>query len=223
MDDYDLGPLRDLHKINDPKISSSPVTGYFIGERGSAYAQHKDGLTTGYRKPTDDTSNAGKTLQPSSSKTLFMEPRAVDALHSWITDEYIGTQLEPAMNENGKLSHVEVHSTDDVPRRGIKKGQVLSKIPATTQVAEGLHPVEFHGQKSFVSPVGSKTGKEVHYGSPVKAVIPASSGSGKAMPFSPEGGMRPGQSPALDNPINMKKGGAIAMPDEYSKGSWKLI
>jgi hypothetical protein len=57
----------------------------------------------------------------------------------------------------------------------------------------------------------------------VKAVIPARGGWGKAMPFSSEGGMRPGQSPSLFNPLNMKKGGAIAMPDEYSKGSWKLI
>jgi hypothetical protein len=222
MDDYDLGPLTDLSKVNDPRISSSPVNGYFVGERGSAYAQHENGETTGYREPSDK-SGTGKKLQPSSTKTLFMEPKAVNALHSWVTDEYIGTQLKPAMDKNGKLSHVEVHSTDDVPRRGIKKGQVLSKIPATTQVAEGLHPVEFHGQKSFVSPVGSKTGKEVHYGSPVKAVIPARGGYGKAMPFFPEGGMRPGQSPSLENPINMKKGGVIKMPEDYSKGSWRLI
>jgi hypothetical protein len=222
MDDYDLGPLRDLHKINDPKISSSPVMGYFIGERGSAYAQHKDGLTTGYRKPTDDTSNAGKTLQPSSSKTLFMEPRAVDALHSWITDEYIGTQLEPVMNENGKLSHVEVHSTDDVPRRGIKKGQVLSKIPATTQVAKGLQPVEFHGQSSFVSPVGSKTGKEVHYGSPVAKIIPSPTNKvvEKENAVLQHGSIHSG-APQLPNikplPI-LAKGGKITMPENYRAG-----
>lgn len=34
-------------------------------------------------------------------------------------------------------------------------------------------------------------------------------GSGKAAPFYPEGGMRPGQSPSLDNPIQEKKGGSI--------------
>ena len=225
MDDYDLGPLADLSKVNDPRISSSPVTGYFIGKRGSAYAQHEDGLTTGYRKPTDDTSNAGKTLQPSSSKTFFMEPRAVAALHGWITDEYLGTQLKPAMDKNGKLSHVEVHSTDDVPRRGIKKGQVLSKIPATMQVAEGLQPVEFHGQKSFVSPVGSKTGKEVHYGSPVAKIIPSPANrvvERAVLQHAPIHSGTP-QLPSIKPLPILAEGGAVKMPKEYSKGGWKLI
>jgi len=34
-------------------------------------------------------------------------------------------------------------------------------------------------------------------------------GSGKAAPFDSEGGMSPGQSPSLYNPIKEKKGGAI--------------
>ena len=38
-----------------------------------------------------------------------------------------------------------------------------------------------------------------------------SSGSGRAGPsFSPEGGMKPGQSPSLDNPINQAKGGKVS-------------
>jgi len=34
-------------------------------------------------------------------------------------------------------------------------------------------------------------------------------GSGRAAPYDPEGGMRPGQSPSLYNPLNEKKGGTI--------------
>jgi hypothetical protein len=40
-------------------------------------------------------------------------------------------------------------------------------------------------------------------------------GTGKAAPFSPEGGMKPGQSPSLDNPINQAKGGKVTA---YAKG-----
>jgi hypothetical protein len=33
--------------------------------------------------------------------------------------------------------------------------------------------------------------------------------AGRAMSFDPEGGMRPGQSPSLENPLREKKGGSI--------------
>jgi hypothetical protein len=34
-------------------------------------------------------------------------------------------------------------------------------------------------------------------------------GSGKVAPFDSEGGMKPGQSPSLENPLREKKGGSI--------------
>jgi hypothetical protein len=40
--------------------------------------------------------------------------------------------------------------------------------------------------------------------------VPKMLGGGKAAPVSAEGGMKPGQSPSLDNPIQQAKGGLTA-------------
>jgi hypothetical protein len=143
------------------------VQNVFETARGSVYAQHTDGSTTGFREPSN-MPGTGQEMQPRSAKTVFMETQPAQSLQSWISDEYIGTKLVPTLDENNKLKGVEVHSTDDIPKRNITKGQVLSKLPATMSPSQGLHPVEIL-PSGFESPVGSK-GKDVHIGSKITKI-----------------------------------------------------
>jgi hypothetical protein len=48
------------------------------------------------------------------------------------------------------------------------------------------------------------------YNNIVQRNTPKTGGSGKSTPFNSEGGMKPGQSPSLGNPIQMAKGGMTA-------------
>ena len=48
------------------------------------------------------------------------------------------------------------------------------------------------------------------YGDSVQRNTPKTGGSGRAVSFDSEGGMKPGQSPSLDNPIMRAKGGMTA-------------
>jgi hypothetical protein len=159
--------MADLSEYG-PLLNLDNIKRLFKGERGSLYAQHENGSTTGYREPSN-MAGTGKKLQNPSAKTLFMEPRAAYGLNSWINDEYLGTELKPTLDANNKLTAVEVHATEDVPRRNITKGQVLSKIPATMVPDVGLLPVEIGG-RGFVSPIGEKTGNKVHWGNKIVEV-----------------------------------------------------
>lgn len=213
MAEKDFGPLT---KLDD-------VQNLLVGERGSMYAQHSDSSTTGYREPSDQ-KGTGKQLQGKSVKTLFMEPKAAQALSTWVDDEYIGTKLKPVLGADNKLSHVEVHATDDVPRRNVKAGDVLSKIPASTQAQVGHRPVEI-GAKGFESPLGKKTGNNIHWGSPIAAVIPLR--MQRAMVDRLNSGLQQSHGQVIQSPVipilRLAKGGAIQMPSSYSDGNWKLI
>jgi hypothetical protein len=212
MAEEDFGPLT---KLDD-------VQNLLVGERGSMYAQHSDSSTTGYREPSDR-KGTGKQIQGRSAKTLFMEPKAAQALSTWVDDEYIGTKLKPVLGADNKLSHVEVHATDDVPRRNVKAGDVLSKIPASTQAQVGYRPVEI-GAKGFESPLGSKTGNNIHWGSPIAAIMPSPQ---KAMADRLNSNLQQSHGQVIQSPIipirRLAKGGAIQMPSSYSDGNWKLI
>ena len=214
MAEEDFSPLN---KLDD-------VQNLLVGERGSMYAQHSDSSTTGYREPSDR-KGTGKQIQGRSAKTLFMEPKAAQALSTWVDDEYIGTKLKPVLGADNKLSHVEVHATDDVPRRNVKAGDVLSKIPASTQAQVGHRPVEI-GAKGFESPLGSKTGNNIHWGSPIAAIIPPQMRQG-AMEDRLNRGLQQSHGQVIKSPIipirRLAKGGAIQMPSSYSDGNWKLI
>jgi hypothetical protein len=182
--------------------------------RGSVYAQHSDGSTTGFREPSN-MPGTGQEMQPRSAKTIYMDTKPAGALQSWISDEYIGTKLVPTLDEKNNLKGVEVHSTDDVSKRNITKGQVLSKLPATMTPTEGLHPVEI-AKTGFESPIGSK-GQDVHIGSKITKVRGSTGLGGGA------GGI--GGDPlhmfgTLYGMPTYKKGGSIDKPLE---GNWKLI
>lgn len=161
----------------EPLLNLPDVRKLFKGERGSLYALHNNGSTTAYREPSN-MPGTGKKMQSPSAKTLFMDSKAAAGLHGWINDEYLGTELRPAVDKNNKLIAVEVHATDDVPRRNITKGQVLSKIPATMSPEVGLLPVEIGG-RGFVSPVGEKTGNKIHWGNKIAEVHEPSKLKGK--------------------------------------------
>jgi len=212
MAEEDFGPLS---KLDD-------VKNLFVGERGSMYAQHSDASTTAYREPSNRP-GTGKQIQPRSAKTLFMDSRAANALSTWVDDEHIGTKLQPAFDKDKKLSHLEIHATANVPRRNVKVGDVLARIPASTQPEIGKRPVEIGG-KGFDSPLGSKTGNNIHWGSPIAAVMPSPQ---RAMASKLNSNLQQHgqmiQSPAIPVQRLFSKGGAIEMPSSYTEGGWKLI
>jgi hypothetical protein len=133
---------------------------------------HKDNSTTGFREPSDRTGE-GQKLQPKSTKTIFMDTKPAGALQSWMMDEHIGTRLIPNLDANNKLTGVHVYATDDIPKRNMKAGQLLTTIPAQLAPQQGLHPIEIG---NFDSPKGSKG--DIHYGTKITNVKPASGGMG---------------------------------------------
>jgi hypothetical protein len=183
-------------------LSSLPdVTHLFETERNaSKYAMHKDNSTTAFREPSDR-KGEGEKLQPKSTKTIFMETRPAGALQSWMRDEHIGTRLIPSLDNNNKLTGVHVYSTDDIPKRNMKVGQLLTTIPAQSAPQQGLHPVEIN---KFDSPIGSKG--DVHYGSKISKVMPRSGGGSGAVNFK-NSLVGSGQTP-----FGLKAGGFIDKP-----------
>ena len=198
----------------------------FATERGSTYGLHSDGSTTGYREPSNRP-DTGREMQPRSAKTFFMDAKPAAALQSWIADEYLGTKLVPSLDENKKLKAVEVHAAEDNPRRNIKAGQILSRLPATMSPAEGLHPVEV-SHTGFSSPVGSK-GKDVHFGSKITEIHhkpQGGGGGGGSMNLGGAGGISAGKDALKEglNPFAINRlyaaGGNVDKPLE---GNWKYI
>ena len=185
---------------------------------GSTYAQFADDTTVRNRSGEGHTDKT-EGIQPRSGKTIFMAPQDVDRLAEFQNPDS-HTRLDPVLKDGKPTGRAALKFAEDFGPR--KAGTVIHEAQYESRPKVGLTPVEIWDSKS---PVGS-SGRGVHFGNKISEVHPRPSsggGAGKAMPFSPEGGMKPGQSPSLDNPILRKKGGSIKMPDSYSSGSWKII
>lgn len=227
MDQYLQTPLADL----------DDVTHYMTGKRGSMYAVHPNASTTGFREPSD-MPGTGKAIQPQSGKTFYADKQTALKLQDWMSNEYIGTKLLPKLDENGKMTAVQVQITEPHPKRAEKKGQIVAELPMTTRPQKGLLPIELFNSSRFgfgESPVGTK-GK-YHIGNEITDVLerpptkPSGGGGsgGVAVPLgrganqSGGGGGRPDNLNPLSLQRLFAKGGVVRMPKEYSQGGWKLI
>ena len=194
-----------------PLAGLDDATHYFTGKRGSIYAAHPDASTTGYREPSN-MPGTGQQLQPKSSKTFYADPKSALAIQDWMSNEHIGTRLLPQMDENGKLSAVQVQMTQAHPKRKEKVGDIVATVPISAVPEKGLHPIELMQSSRFgvgESPAGTK-GK-YHIGSQIEKVLPLVGG---------RGGYRPGVDNLQHslNPLKMAAGGGVELPADYRSG-----
>lgn len=167
-----LGNAEDIEYLfktlrpNDPKYA------------GSFYAQHAGNATSGFREPSNE-AGKGHSLQPKSYRTLYLDPRATDIVHSWFRDQNIATYAIPEVGKDGKpTGHLLVKSAERQKhgKSTLDKDQILTRVPYSKEPVVGYHPLEFGS--SAASPRGSSG--DVHYGNPITEVHPRPSRLGKA-------------------------------------------
>ena len=145
---------------------------------GSFYAQHANNSTSGFREPSNE-AGKGYKLQPKSYRTLYLDPRATDAVHSWLRDQNIATYAVPEAGKDGKpTGHLLIKSAEQQKhgKNTLSKDQTLTRVPYSKEPVVGYHPLEFG--PSAASPRGSSG--DVHYGNKITEVHPRPSRLGKA-------------------------------------------
>jgi hypothetical protein len=122
-------------------------------------------------------------LQPASTKTLYMDPKATNVVGSWIQDESTATRLVPEMKDGKFTGHALVQMAEDheIPKskwnpegKVYKAGEVVSRVPVSLKPAVGMHPVEIYGSSD--SPKGSKA-RNIHFGNQITELIPKGAAS----------------------------------------------
>jgi hypothetical protein len=202
----------------------------FRTARGSTYAHLADGTTVRNRSGLNH-SDTTTGFQPASTKTLYLDPKATNAVASWIQDPSTSTRLIPEMKDGKFTGHALVQMAEDHyvpaskygPEISKKAGDVVSRVPVSLKPELGLHPVEIYGSPE--SPKGSKAGN-IHFGNAITEVLPKGGSPSRALPIPiGGGGYRPGQDTLQHslNPLKLAEGGGVKMPSEYSQGGWKLI
>ena len=144
----------------------------FRTSKGSVY-QHRKGNTTVRDKHERIEQPGEYGVQPPSTKTIYMEPRATNVVGSWLQDPNIPTRMIPELDAAGKpTGKVIVQVMEDFNHRTLgplKKGQVVSRVPYEINPQVGLNPIEIYGHAE--SPIGSKA-RNVHFGNEITEVIP---------------------------------------------------
>jgi hypothetical protein len=189
----------------------------FRTSRGSTYAHMPDGTTIRNRSGANHTDTTTG-IQPASTKTLYMDPKATNSVGSWIQDPSTATRLIPEMKDGKFTGHALVQMAEDhyvpaskySPEISKKAGDIVSRVPVSLKPGVGLHPVEIYG--SSESPKGSKA-RNIHFGNQITEILPRTGGG---VPF------RAGQDNLQHslNPLKLAKGGFI---DKPIKGGSKHI
>jgi hypothetical protein len=196
--------------------------------RGSTYAHMPDGTTIRNRSGANH-SDTTTGLQPASTKTLYMDPKATNAVGAWIQNDMTATRLVPEMKDGKFTGHALVQMMEDheIPKskympegKSYTAGETVSRVPVSLKPAIGMHPVEIYG--SAESPKGSKA-RNIHFGNQITEVLPRGGGAPRSIvPPVGGGGYRPGVDNVQHslNPLKMATGGAIVSP---LPGGHKLI
>ena len=149
----------------------------FRTARGSTYAHTSNGTTVRNRSGANH-SDTTTGIQPASTKTLYMDPRATNAVGAWIQDPTTATRLVPEMKDGKFTGHALVQMAEDhvIPQskwnpegKVYKAGEIVSRVPVSLKPEVGLHPVEIYG--SSESPKGSKA-RNIHFGNQITEVFP---------------------------------------------------
>jgi len=165
----------------EPFKGMSDAEYLFRTGRGSTYA-HLPGSQTIRNRSGANHTDTTTGMQPKSTKTLYMDPKAVTAVGSWLQDPSTATRLVPEIGKDGKATgYALVQATEDfyrpaskyAPEMKLEKGQAVTRVPFTLEPKEGMHPVEILGSSD--SPKGSKA-RNVHFGNAITEVIPKAAG-----------------------------------------------
>ena len=141
-----LNPYEKLKDLTD-------VDFYFTGKRGSVYAHHTNGTTTGFREPSNQAGTGAK-LQPRSIRTIYMDDTAVNKVGPMLQ-----TDMPVKFNYLGGKAAL-LYTEDYGPH---KKGTIVPNTMVSFSVTPkvGLSPVEILG------------GKAPHFGNPITSVTAA--------------------------------------------------
>ena len=141
-----LNPYEKLKDLTD-------VDFYFTGKRGSVYAHHTNGTTTGFREPSNQAGTGAK-LQPRSIRTIYMDDTAVNKVGPMLQ-----TDMPVKFNYLGGKAAL-LYTEDYGPH---KKGTIVPNTIVSFSVTPkvGLSPVEILG------------GKAPHFGNPITSVTAA--------------------------------------------------
>ena len=216
----------------DPFYNLADAERLYRTERGSTYAHFSD-QTSQRNRSGEGHTDKSTGIQPRSVKTVYMEPKAINAVGSWLQDESISTRLNPVLDKEGKQTgRAQVQLVEPYTHQPTKlengkfvktgppityeAGRILAEVPYEKKPLKGYHPVEIFDSKS---PKGDK-GSGVHFGSKITELLERTGrgagtvGGGSFGQYDPKG---------LKRDPRMASGGAINMPDDYSSGRWRLI
>jgi len=163
-------PKRKIAKIEPPKPASEGLPTYtpfenrndvvatFRTGRGSTYGLYDDNSTQRNRSG-ENHKDTTKGLQPKSRKTIFMDTDSVNSVAGVFQNPELPTALVPDGNGTASLIASQNHY-------GFKQGQVLAKVPYTTEPKKGLHPVEIFNEQSPLNDAG----EGIHFGNKITEV-----------------------------------------------------
>jgi len=219
----------------DPFYKLPDAERLYRTERGSTYAHFSD-QTSQRNRSGENHKDKTTGLQDRSLKTIYMEPKALNAIGTWLQDENTSTRLKPVLDAEGKqtgraqVQIVEPHTYQPTKLENGKfvktgppvtygAGKIVAEVPYERTPVKGYHPVEIFNSES---PKGNK-GTGVHFGSKITEIMKRTGGGGggggggSLMQADPKqlGGTKIGP--------KMATGGKVNMPENYSTGRWRLI
>jgi hypothetical protein len=219
----------------DPFYKLPDAERLYRTERGSTYAHFSD-QTSQRNRSGEKHSDKTTGLQDRSLKTVYMEPRALNAIGTWLQDESTSTRLKPVLDAEGRqtgraqVQIVEPHTYQPTklengkfvktgPPVTYEAGRIVAEVPYEKKPVKGYHPVEIFKSDS---PKGNK-GTGIHFGSKITEIMQRTGGGGGG-----GGGgslMQPDPKQLGGTKIGprMAVGGAVNMPENYSTGRWRLI
>lgn len=206
----------------------------FKTERGSAYAQYGDQSSIRNRSGEGHTDKTVG-LQPRTFKTFYVPSDDVDDMMRLFKNKEYATKIEPLeYNKKTGEGRVGVVALEDIKNSffapNTKAGEPAKVAPMSLIPKVGYAPVEIYREGDHVSPKGSK-GEGVHFGTKITEVHanPSQLYRSLSAPISGRGGAggMGGSMTSKLNPLSLQnlyaKGGSVKMPEDYSRGGWKLI
>jgi hypothetical protein len=167
----------------DPFNKLSDIEKLYKTERGSTYAHFAD-QTSQRNRSAEMHADKSTGMQPRSLKTIYVDPKAANALGYYLQNESMGTRLVPLLDAEGRQTGraaVQVAETfterptkvaggkfiQTGPERVVSAGTVLAEVPYERVPVKGYHPVEIYSSES---PKGNRA-SGIHFGTKIVEVV----------------------------------------------------
>lgn len=167
----------------DPFNKLSDIEKLYKTERGSTYAHFAD-QTSQRNRSAEMHADKSTGMQPRSLKTIYVDPKAANALGYYLQNESMGTRLVPLLDAEGRQTgRAAVQVTEAYtdrptkvtggkfiqtgPERVVSAGTVLAEVPYERVPVQGYHPVEIYSSES---PKGNRA-SGIHFGTKIVEVV----------------------------------------------------